>query len=63
LNSDGITIESKKKIILKTNDDIEIKGKDIKNTAQASFKADGTAGIELTSSAIAKLKGSLVQIN
>ena len=63
LNSDGITIESKKKITLKTNDDIEIQGKDIKNTAQASFKADGTAGIELTSSAIAKLKGSLVQIN
>lgn len=62
-NSDGITIESKKKITFKTNDDIEIQGKDIKNTAQASFKADGTAGIELTSSAIAKLKGSLVQIN
>lgn len=63
MNSDGITIESKKKITLKTNDDIEVQGKDIKNTAQASFKADGTAGIELTSSAIAKLKGSLVQIN
>jgi Rhs element Vgr protein len=63
LNSDGITIESKKKITLKTDDDVEIKGKDIKNTAQASFKADGSAGIELTSSAIAKLKGSLVQIN
>lgn len=63
LNSDGITIESKKKIVLKTTDDIEVQGKDIKHTAQASFKADGTAGIELTSSAIAKLKGSLVQIN
>ena len=63
MDADGITIESKKKITLKTDDDIEIKGKDIKNTAQASFKADGTAGIELTSSAIAKLKGSLVQIN
>ena len=63
MNADGITIESKKKITLKTNDDIEIQGKDIKNTAQASFKADGTGGIELTSSAIAKLKGSLVQIN
>ena len=63
LDADGITIESKKKIILKTDDDIEVKGKDIKNTAQASFKADGSAGIELTSSAIAKLKGSLVQIN
>ncbi len=63
LNSDGITIESKKKITLKTTDDIEVKGKDIKHTAQAMFKAEGTAGIELTSSAIAKLKGSLVQIN
>ena len=63
LNADGITIESKKKIILKTVDDIEVEGKNISHTAQASFKADGTAGIELTSSAIAKLKGSLVQIN
>jgi len=40
-----------------------VQGENITNTAQASFKADGTAGIELTSSAIAKLKGSLVQIN
>jgi len=63
LDSNGITIESNKKITLKTNDDIEIQGKGITNTAQASFKADGTSGIELTSSAIAKLKGSLVQIN
>src|SRR5690606_39181702 len=63
MNGDGITIESKKKIILKTVDDVEIEGKNITNTAQASFKADGTAGIELTSTAIAKLKGSLVQIN
>jgi Rhs element Vgr protein len=63
MNADGITIESKKKIILKTSDDIEVEGKDIKHTASANFKADGTAGIELTSSAIAKLKGSLVQIN
>ena len=62
-DSDGITIESKKKIAIKTTDDIEVKGKNIKHTAQASFKADGAAGIELSSSAIAKLKGSLVQIN
>ena len=63
MNADGITIESKKKIILKTTDDIETEGMNIKNTAKASFKADGSAGLELTSSAIAKLKGSLVQIN
>lgn len=63
MNEDGITIESKKKIILKTIDDVGIEGKNINNKAQANFKAEGTAGIELTSSAIAKLKGSLVQIN
>jgi len=63
LNSDGITIESKKKITLKTTDDIDVQGMDISHSAQGSFKAVGTAGIELTSSAIAKLKGSLVQIN
>ena len=63
MNSDGITIESKKKIILKTADDIESEGMNIKNSAKNSFKADGTGGIELTSSAIAKLKGALVQIN
>ncbi|CAL1517150.1 type VI secretion system tip protein VgrG [Chitinophaga sp. MM2321] len=63
MDTDGITIESKKVITIKTDDDIAIKGKNIESTAQASFKADGSAGIELTSSAIAKLKGSLVQIN
>lgn len=63
MNADGITIESSKKIILKTSDDIEAEGMNIKNTAKSSFKADGSSGIELTSSAIAKLKGSLVQIN
>lgn len=63
MNANGITIESSKKIVLKTNDDIEVEGKDIKHTATANFKANGTAGMELTSSAIAKLKGSLVQIN
>ena len=63
MNAEGITIESKKKIVLKTSDNIEVEGKDIQHTAKASFKAEGTAGIELSSSAVAKLKGSLVQIN
>ena len=63
MNSDGIAIESAGKITLKASGDLEIKGTNITNTAQASFKADGSAGLELTSSAIAKLKGSLVQIN
>ena len=64
LNKDGITLESSKKLILKSSSgDIEAEGMNIKHTAKSQFKAEGSAGIELTSSAVAKLKGSLVQIN
>ncbi|MDP4262884.1 MAG: type VI secretion system tip protein VgrG [Bacteroidota bacterium] len=64
LNKDGITLESKKKLILKSSGgDIESEGMNIKQTAKSQFKAEGSAGIELTSSAVAKLKGSIVQIN
>ncbi len=64
LNKDGITLESSKKIILKASSgDIEAEGVNIKHKAQAEFKAEGSAGIEVSSSAVAKLKGSLVQIN
>jgi hypothetical protein len=43
--------------------DIEIEGVNVKQKAQADFKAEGTAGLEVSSSAILKVKGSLVQIN
>ena len=64
LNKDGITLESAKKMILKASTgDIEIEGMNVKQMAQAEFKAEGAAGLEVSSTAIAKLKGSLVQIN
>jgi Rhs element Vgr protein len=64
MNKDGITMESSKKFIIKASSgDIESEGMNIKQTAKLNFKAEGSGGIELTSSAIAKLKGSLVQIN
>jgi uncharacterized protein involved in type VI secretion and phage assembly len=63
MNSDGITIESAKDLKLKASGDIKLEGVNVENTAQANFKADGSAGAELTSSAILKIKGSLVQIN
>jgi Rhs element Vgr protein len=64
LNKDGITLESSKNLVLKAaKGDIEIEGKNVKQKAQAEFKAEGTGGVEITSSAMAKLKGSLVQIN
>lgn len=64
MNKDGITLESSKKLVVKASSgDIEIEGQNIKNKAQMEFKAEGSAGLEVSSSAIAKLKGSLVQIN
>jgi Rhs element Vgr protein len=64
LNKDGITLETKKKLILKSSSgDIESEGINIKQTAKSQFKAEGSAGLELSSSAVAKLKGSIVQIN
>ena len=64
LNKDGITLESSKKMILKASKgDIEIEGINVKQKAQAEFKAEGAGGVEVSSSAIAKFKGSLVQIN
>jgi Rhs element Vgr protein len=64
MNKDGITMESAKKLILKASSgDIEIEGVNVKQKAQAEFKAEGAAGMEVSSSAVAKLKGSLVQIN
>ena len=64
LNKDGITLESAKKMVLKASSgDIEIEGVNVKQKAQAEFKAEGAAGLEVGSSAIVKVKGSLVQIN
>lgn len=64
LDKDGITLESAKKMVLKASSgDIEMEGVNVKQKAQAEFKAEGAAGLEVSSSAIAKVKGSLVQIN
>jgi len=63
MNDDGITIQSAKAISLKANTDITLEGSNISSKAQMNFTAEGSAGIELKSSATAVLKGSLVQIN
>ena len=63
LDDNGITIQSSKKISLKTKDDISMEGNNISSKAQMSFTAEGSTGLELKSSATAVLKGSLVQIN
>lgn len=63
MNSDGITIESAKDLILKATGDVTVEGTNVSIAANAEFKAEGSAGAEVSTGAIAVLKGSLVQIN
>ena len=63
MDSSGILIESASDVIIKASGDIKLEGTNISNTASAEFTAEGSAGAKLASSAIAKVEGSLVQIN
>lgn len=63
MNSDGIAIESAADISITASGDTTIEGVNCTTKASAEFKAEGSAGAEVSTSAIAKLKGSLVQIN
>ncbi len=62
-DADGITLESAKDINLTATGDVNIEGTNVCISANAQFKAEGNSGTELSSSAITKVKGSLVQIN
>ena len=62
-DSGGITLDSPKDIILKATGDIRFEGMNISVKANAQFKAEGSAGAEISTSAVAVLKGSMVQIN
>jgi len=63
IDSDGISMESAGDIAIKASGDVTIEGTNVEITANAEFKAEGSAGAEVSTSAIAVLKGSLVQIN
>jgi Rhs element Vgr protein len=63
MNTEGITLESGAALTLKAKGDITVQGKNVDHKASAQFKAEGSAGAQLTTSAIAVVKGSLVQIN
>lgn len=58
-----ITLEATGKLNLKASQDTTIEGLNVNLKANAQFKAEGTAGAEVSTGAIAVLKGSLVQIN
>lgn len=71
LNDSGITLKSPKditleatgKLTLKATQDASLEGLNVNAKANAQFKAEGSAGAEVSTGAIAVLKGSLVQIN
>lgn len=63
LDSDGILAESGKDFVIKASGDFKVEGTNIELKANANFKAEGGAGAEVSTSAVAVLKGSLVQIN
>ncbi len=63
MDSSGIVMESTGDISIKASGDVNIEGTNVSIKANAEFKAEGSAGAEVSTSAIAVLKGSLVQIN
>lgn len=63
IDSAGISMESAGDISIKASGDVKIQGMNVSIAADAEFKAEGSAGAEVSTSAIAVLKGSMVQIN
>lgn len=63
LDSDGIKLESASDVSIKASGDVKIQGANVENKADAQFKAQGSGGAEVSSSANTTIKGSLVQIN
>jgi len=63
MNADGISIESPGEIKIKADQDLHMEGLNVQAKASAELKVQGSAGAEFSSAAIAKVKGSLVQIN
>ncbi|MCW3084477.1 MAG: Rhs element Vgr protein [Bacteroidetes bacterium] len=63
MSKDGIAITSGKDLKIKAKGDITIEGVNITSSADSKLKAEGNGGVELSSSANAVIKGSVVQIN
>jgi len=63
MNSDGITLSSASDLILSATGDIKMEATNIEGAANSEVKIEGNAGAELSTSGVAVLKGSVVQIN
>ena len=64
MTEDGIKIESSKEISLKAGTEVKLEsGTSFSAKGGTELKLEGSSGAELSSTAITKVKGSMVQIN
>jgi hypothetical protein len=63
LNSDGITIESTKDLIMKAANNVSIKGIKVEAEGSSEFAAKGNTKAGLQSSGQTEIKGGTVMIN
>jgi len=63
MSQDGIEITSAKDLKIKASGDIKMEGTNVELSANAQFKASGSGGSEISSSAVTNVKGSMVNIN
>ncbi len=63
MSADGISYDSPGDIVLKATGDVKIEGMNVSIAANAQFKAEGSAGAEVSASGTTVIKGSVVQIN
>ncbi len=63
MDSSAVAVESAADLSLKATGDATIEGANVEATAHAEFKAEGSAGAKVSSSASTTIKGSIVQIN
>lgn len=63
MSDSGIEITSAKDLKIKATGDIKVEGINVELSADAQFKASGSGGSEVSSSAVTNVKGSMVNIN
>ncbi|MEM6359192.1 MAG: type VI secretion system tip protein VgrG [Bacteroidota bacterium] len=63
MDSSGITLDSAGDINITASGDVNIDGSNVNATASSSVVCEGSSGAEFKSSGVAKIEGSLVQIN
>jgi uncharacterized protein involved in type VI secretion and phage assembly len=64
MTTDGITIESAKALTLKAGTEVKLEsGTAFSAKGGTELKLEGTSGAELSSTAVTKVKGSLLQLN